>query len=102
MEQVTVDALLTVTGVTLVTGILVQATKVLWPGDLSDQWKRRLALLFGVVLMLASTFAVGLTDVNIVLAVIVAVVNGIIAGLAAGAAFDTVKHGDARVVTRPE
>lgn len=99
MEQITIDTLLTVTGVTLVVGIILQGIKVAY-SSITGQWLRRLALGLGVVLMVAMAATSGIEPgVNVVAFYLVAAINGIIAGLAAGAAFDTIKYGDSRTIT---
>lgn len=99
MGEITIDTMLTVTGVTLVIGIVLQGLKVMVSG-LTTQWLRRIALILGIVLMVVVSFASGVPEgTNAVIFGLVAAVNGIVAGLAAGAAFDTIKYGDSRVVT---
>jgi len=99
MEQITIDTLLTVTGVTLVVGVVLQGIKVVYP-PIGRQWLRRLALGFGVALMIVMAATSGIEPgVNVVAFYVVAAINGIVAGLAAGAAFDTIKYGDNRTIT---
>ncbi|RLE18823.1 MAG: hypothetical protein DRJ50_12755 [Actinobacteria bacterium] len=100
MDSITVEMLLTVAGITLITGLFVQAIKMLWPGDKPDaQWLRRIALIVAIVLTLIVAVATGVPEgAQPILFYLLAVINGVVAGLAATAAFDTAKYGDARVV----
>lgn len=101
MEAITIESLLTVTGVTLVIGIVLQGIKVAFP-KLSTQWIRRVALILGVVFMVIAAWASGSEGAarTLVLLYFIAGVNGIISGLAAGAAWDTFKYGDARTIAQ--
>jgi len=100
VEAITIESLLTVTGVTLVVGVLLQGIKVAFQ-KITSQQIRRLALGLGVVLMEVAAWASGPTGDTrtLVLLYTVAAVNGVIAGLAAGAAYDTFAYGDNRSVT---
>lgn len=100
-EQITIETLLTVVGATLVAGLLVQVTKIMW-SNISDQWTRRLSVIYGVVIMVLGTLLVQPDpDQTDAVVYVLAVLNGLVAGLAASAGFETVRHGDARVVATP-
>lgn len=102
MESITIDTLLSIAGIVLVTGLVVEAVKWVYPGEIASKWLRLGSMLLAVALTIVVAAAVGVEDgANMILAWVVVVINGIIAGMAASAGFDTIKYGTARVVESP-
>lgn len=100
MEQITIESLFTVAGASLATGVLVSVTKLF--RDITDQWARRLAVLYAVAILMIAAVSLGPPDgTNAVLFFFAALLNGLVAGLAASSAFETARHGDARKVLSP-
>jgi sugar phosphate permease len=92
MEAVTVDALTTVAGLALVTGIIVYIIRKTanLSGAQMDRFGAAISMGVGIVLAILATLALGLVDgVNLMQAVL----NGLFAGLAASGGFDVINGG---------
>ena len=101
MEEITIESLFTVAGASLATGLLVQVTKLFV--TVTDQWARRLAVLYAVAILMIAAISPGPPDgTNVILFFLAAFLNGLVAGLAASSAFETARHGDARKVLSPD
>lgn len=89
MEAVTVQALTTVAGLAIVTGVIVAVLRkaLNLSGEAMDRWGALLSILVGIVLAILATFVLSLTAGTDLLQ---AALNGLFGGLAASGGFDVI------------